>query len=239
MTAHPSRPVVRLIDRMTDACVSSAARRWPEELSHTMRREWHAELAALRADRAVGAAVRTWRAVRFAVSLALSPSVEPEHPLSAPSPGLLSSLGRAMVAAVGVFGVALLAAGLFGLASSPIEGNIDQYYSTTTVAVINAIWILLAVGIMGWIGTIAGRRGFTWPHRSPAMSAIGCAAPLGIAMWLVLGMPQDSFRSLQWVDPGYAALAWILLSAVPSRSRSGWSRPVDAQRRGSPASPAA
>ena len=213
MNVHSSRPAVRVIDRVTDAWVNSAARRWPDDLSHTMRREWHAELAALRADRAVGAVVRTWRAITFAASLALSRSVESESPMSAPSPRFLSTLGRAMVAAVSVFGVALLALALFGLASASNEGNINQYFSASTVAGVIVFWIVLAVGIMGWIGTVAGRRGFTWVHWSPAKSAIACTAPLGIAMWLVLGMSPYGFRSSQWVDPGFAALAWIMVSA--------------------------
>lgn len=60
----------KLLDRLAESLVVTAARRWPAELADEMTREWLAELAALRHER------RRWRSLTFAGSLALSPAVE-------------------------------------------------------------------------------------------------------------------------------------------------------------------
>ncbi|MCA2216794.1 hypothetical protein [Jidongwangia harbinensis] len=82
-----------------------AARRWPADLSATMRDEWHAELAALDTP---GTAAPAYRKLVFAGSLVLSPAVdEPSWR------GRAAGLGRtASVAA----GLTLLAAALVNAA---------------------------------------------------------------------------------------------------------------------------
>jgi hypothetical protein len=90
-----------LADRLARAGVAAAARRWPADLSETMRDEWLAELAAL--DRP-GPGGSAYRKLTFAVSLLLSPAVdEPSWRDRA------SGLGRTATIAAGV---TLLAAAL-------------------------------------------------------------------------------------------------------------------------------
>ena len=64
------------LDRIARVGLNAAARRWPQDLSETMRYEWSAELDAIRDDPASSRPVRAYRMVAFAGSIALSPAVE-------------------------------------------------------------------------------------------------------------------------------------------------------------------
>ncbi|GIF00818.1 hypothetical protein [Paractinoplanes rishiriensis] len=96
MTGPGSAAVVA---RLAHWLVVRAARRWPDDLADDMAAEWQAELAAL--------AAHPLRMLRFAVSLAVSPAVEPDGAAAVPR---LEAWARSLAAAVGV---TLLAAGLF------------------------------------------------------------------------------------------------------------------------------
>jgi len=58
-------------DRIADALLRLAARRWPAEVRDELAREWAAAVHALRTDPEAGAARRATRQLRFAFSLAL------------------------------------------------------------------------------------------------------------------------------------------------------------------------
>ena len=108
--ARPAKPGpagVGLVDRFARRLVTSAARRWPGDLSEIMADEWQAELDALRAEPELRPSVRAWRTLTFAGSLTVCPPVEAEgeEPVST-----LDRWGRSLAAAAGV---TLLAAALF------------------------------------------------------------------------------------------------------------------------------
>nr|WP_296070336.1 hypothetical protein [uncultured Actinoplanes sp.] len=81
-----------LADRLAQALVARAARRWPADLAAGMAREWHAELASMDDG-------STLRKLRFALSLAVSPAVEE---LGADPIGRLEAWSRSLAGAAGV-----------------------------------------------------------------------------------------------------------------------------------------
>jgi hypothetical protein len=94
-------------DRLARWLVARAARRWPDDLAGLMAAEWQAELATLATQPAARPALRAVRMLRFALSLAVSPAVEPD---GATAVSRLEGWARSLAAAVGV---TLLAAALF------------------------------------------------------------------------------------------------------------------------------
>jgi len=204
-----------VVHRFADACVTTAARRWPEDLATTMAYEWRAELAALRADRALHPMVRAWRSLRFAMSLAVSPSVESEKPMTITWRDRLPGLGGAAMAAAGVLGTALLAVVAYRMATFGLESNLDQHASETVVESVGTVLLVVASLAFGWIGTAAARRSpITSARRSASAIAILASVPLGLAMWLMLGAPADEYQPTNWSDMGLACAAWIAVTAL-------------------------
>jgi hypothetical protein len=204
-----------VVNRLADACITSAARRWPEGLSTTMAYEWRAELAALRADRTLHPVIRAWRGLRFALSLAVSPSVESEKSMTVTWRDRLPGLGGAATAAAGVLGTALFAVVAYRMAAFGLESNLDQHASENVVESVGTVLLVVAALAFGWIGTIAARRSpITSSKPSIATIAILSSVPLGLAMWLVLGAPADEYRPTNWSDMGLACVAWIAVTAL-------------------------
>ena len=190
------------VEWLTDRCVSSAALRWPPDLAASMAREWRVELAVLRADRSTNRLARTWRSLRFAVSLATSPAVEP--------PGSAAGwrergtgAGRAAMAVAGFFGVAVLAMALAGQANAGFA-NIGQHVSGSALNAVVVAMLVLAAAVMAWIGTAVARSG-----RRPVAEALYTAVPVGAALVLVVGW-SASFMSPGWFDIALMGLVWVV-----------------------------
>lgn len=103
---------MRAADRLAQALVTAAARRWPADLREELAREWHAELDALG---------RSPRGLAFAASLAVSPAVEEagEEPVTWSQRGAgwaraLSVPAALMLLAAALINVAHLTQGRFG-----------------------------------------------------------------------------------------------------------------------------
>ncbi|HEY1488751.1 MAG TPA: hypothetical protein VGF84_21760 [Micromonosporaceae bacterium] len=192
-----------LTDRFADACIASAARRWPADAGTSMAAEWRAELAALRLDRRLTPLRRRWGAIRFATSLAMSPSVEREGQALGWR-GRAPGLGRAVLACLGVLGVATLAAVLFDIVvvtGLAVQAGIASYAAIACVAIVMAL-----------IGAAAARiRMAGQVTRSPYGTALTITAPIGIAAYLVLSVNSDLFP-LNRLDLLLMVAVWTLLS---------------------------
>jgi hypothetical protein len=97
------------LHRLARAGLTATARRWPQDLSETMRYEWSAELDAIRDDPGAGRTLRAYRMIAFAGSIALSPPVE--------EVGAEPATWRDRVAPpASAIGLTLLAAAMFNVA---------------------------------------------------------------------------------------------------------------------------
>src|SRR5689334_3993348 len=103
------------IDRLTRTCVVVAARRWPADLSEDLRREWCAELDALRVDSTSRPLGRAWLAITFAASLLVRPAVEAAGTASRTWRDRGRDVGSALLGAAMLSAVVLLAAGVFNV----------------------------------------------------------------------------------------------------------------------------
>ncbi|HEY1178195.1 MAG TPA: hypothetical protein VGF17_18730, partial [Phytomonospora sp.] len=65
--------------RLADLLLDFAARRWPADIRAEQRKEWEAEMHAIRHDPSTGALLRSLRPLRFAFSLAASPPADDGH----------------------------------------------------------------------------------------------------------------------------------------------------------------
>jgi len=222
------------IDRFAESCIARAARRWPEDLSETMSREWRAELAALRADPALGSFVHGRRAIAFAVSLACSPAVEAEDAVALRWRDRTAGLGRAMTALAGAVGVTLLAAALFNLVHH-VYHNLYRHVSVPVGIAADVGLLAAAVAAMSWVGVVTARRSPLLPSSRFATTAALYAVPLGLAMYafLLAGNQIAVMPFMGWTDIAPGVAAWTALTgislgfatwfAASGRRRLGWS----------------
>ena len=166
-----------VVDRFTDACLARAARRWPDDVSVELVREWHAELSALRADRSLTRLVRAARSVAFAASLALSPPVEPAGAAPRTWRDRAITAGRPLLAPAGV---TLAAGALFNLVhlvsrSVPVPARTPVELGALAVAV-------AAMARLGLVGA-----GWSAPRRPVAATVLTGLALYG---FLLAGNPD-------------------------------------------------
>ena len=145
------------MQRYTDTCIAAAARRWPSTLADDMAQAWHAEVAAVQADKSLSTAARLWQRFSFATSLALSPSVEKENPVQGTWRDRLLVLGRAMKIIIGVAGIALLATMLPGVLDG-FWSNVDQHVPHSVYLYTSVITVLTSVAVVWGLGTMIGLR---------------------------------------------------------------------------------
>ena len=211
--ARPAKPGpagVGLVDRFARRLVTSAARRWPGDLSEIMADEWQAELDALRAEPELRPSVRAWRTLTFAGSLAVWPPVEAEgeEPVST-----LDRWGRSLAAAAGV---TLLAAALFNGVHAAQDRFGDWLPPGVEGAAALALLAIAAV-LMAAIGA-----------RSQAHAGRRCLAlGAGLFAFLLAGNQVAVMPFMGWTDIAPAVVVWTVLSAATAHavSRLGASRP--------------
>jgi hypothetical protein len=218
------------IERFTDACVTSAGRRWPADLSETMTYEWRAELAALRTNPGLNSMKRWWRAITFALSLACSSAVEKENPMTVTWRDRLPSLRQALGALLGVVGVALLAIVMPDLVSH-LYADLQWRVHHSVHLPLLVILVAIAVAVMAWLGLMAARRSpFAGAPRRALMTGVLYTAPLGLVIYALLASRGQSPQvdepdgtilmaiggtpGVQTTHIGFAVLTWTVLSAA-------------------------
>ena len=190
-----------VVDRFTDACLARAARRWPDDVSVELVREWHAELSALRADRSLTRLVRAARSVAFAASLALSPPVEPAGAAPRTWRDRAIMAGRPLLAPAGV---TLAAGALFNLVhlvsrSVPVPARTPVELGALAVAV-------AAMARLGLVGA-----GWSAPRRPVAATVLTGLALYG---FLLAGNPDPVMPFMGWRDIGPGVAAWTALTGT-------------------------
>ncbi|MET7418751.1 hypothetical protein [Dactylosporangium sp. NPDC005555] len=204
-------------DRLAEALLRFAARRWPASVREEQSREWSAELHALRTEPGAGAGRRALGQLRFAFSLAAASPVDDEDGVPRGWREGLPEAGRALqpLAALTVFGV--LAAGpgagilrtvsewLLGLAGVPIRWPAG--IAVTLATSLPALLILTAAA--WWLG----RRLPVRRHRGLASaSALSVAfAVLVVGTVTAVGPGAGSALALSLA---IGAPAWALLTAA-------------------------
>jgi hypothetical protein len=204
--------------RLAQACVTVTARRWPEELSEGLAREWRAELRALGEDAAPGSFLRSWRAISFATSLLVSPAVEPAGAPQRTWRQHANRSGRALTAMALAACVPLLAAAVFN-AVHVSNHALGPLTSPLTRMIANSGLLVAAAAAMWLFGGIVAERGrIPWSGR-PAAVAFGCTVPVGLAMFafLLAGNRVAVMPFMGWLDLAPGIAAWIVLTSATIR----------------------
>ncbi|SCF47760.1 hypothetical protein GA0070216_12379 [Micromonospora matsumotoense] len=202
--------LTRSVDRLVGALLHTAARRWPVDLREEQAAEWAGEMHALAAEVDSPPAVRAWRRLCFAASLACARAPE-RSPLTAP--GLLGGAARTATAVI----VLLLV---------PIGAIVLSTVAQMTVDM--AVRSLPGVND-GVFGVLSGRSGpAAVGYGGVAVAACvlgagGCAAAGGAA---AAGVPAVA-GWLRGTVVGYAIIPaltaaapvylWMLINAAPAR----------------------
>lgn len=205
-------------DRLADALVRRAARRWPADVTESMLREWRAELAALQTQPHVGPTTRTWRQLAFALSLACSPTAEPRGSIGSECKRIaiaFARTGRQFVLALGVVLLArFVVVGMRDLASQLVNHNRYDLEPATwwhVTAYVGADIVGLA--IMGLVAVFALRR-----TRIAVRPAAVLIVPLALASYFVYlaANSNDVYSSGDLIQAqGAAAIgAWALVLLV-------------------------
>jgi hypothetical protein len=180
---------VNAVDRLTDALVRRAARRWPADVADSLLREWRAELAVIQTQPHTRIGPRIWRQVAFASSLAFSPSNGVDGPASA-GWRQMSQWGRAARQFALMLGIALaamvVARAMNELAFQVLTGNDWQSLPPRSVQGIGTVAAqLLGIVIMTLVGAWLSRR------ARPALETLRSGAILRAAYFVVpLGVAQ-------------------------------------------------
>lgn len=205
-------------DRLADALVRRAARRWPADVADSMLREWRAELAAVQTQPQVRPAARAWRQLAFALSLACSPTAEPRGSIGSESKRIAIAFARAGRQFVLALGVVLLArfvvVGMHDLAGQLVNHNRYDLEPATwwyVTAYVGADIVGLA--IMGLVAVFVLRR-----TRMAIRPAVVLIVPLALASYLVhlAGHSGDGYGPGDLIPAqGAAAIgAWALVLLV-------------------------
>jgi hypothetical protein len=183
---------VNTLDRITDALVRHAARRWPADVAESLLREWRAELATLQTQPHSNAGPRMWRQVAFASSLAFSPSNGVDGPASAGWRQLSQWVRAAQQFAV-MLGIALaamvVARAMNELAFQVLTGNDWQSLPARSVQGIGTVAAqVLGVVIMATAGAWLSRRSrpaLDTLRSGSILRAAYFVVPLGVAQYVV------------------------------------------------------
>ncbi|HZD99704.1 MAG TPA: hypothetical protein VE132_16255, partial [Micromonosporaceae bacterium] len=184
------------LDRLTDALVRRAARRWPADMADSLLREWRAELATLRARPHISPSKRIWRQVAFALSLACSPTTEPRTSLShgwKRAGTALAGVARQLVLSLGVAVLAVfVASGMGDLANQLVTRNrYDVEPATWWYVTAHVGTDVLGLAIVGLVAVFTARRfggavGLGPPGGAPVIQrSILLVVPLALASYLV------------------------------------------------------
>jgi hypothetical protein len=225
------------ITRFTDACLSSAARRWPDGLGDMMAREWHAEMDFARRDPRSRPVARLWRQVAFALSLACSPAPDPGRDALVGWRGRMVGLAPGALRTVALIGIGILAGVINDLAwntNGVIFSSFDHgiVYRTfgwwhgdppdwvSTAA--NAVTMVAGIAAMVLLGRFAHRRLSPPPFRARSFGvAVRVVIPLAAGFLLryrgidvhLSGRPRNrSYYILIGLIEGNGA--WIVLTLV-------------------------
>lgn len=196
------------VDRLAAACLATAARRWPEELSGEMLSAWRAELAALQTEPGRPAAVRAWHACAFVVSLACSPAVEAAGEPERTRHDRIATAGRTLVGLTGAVGVVLLAAALFDLVHV-VNHALGPRIPFGAALAAGVLLLAGAATVMARIGALAGRR-FPARRATVYVAAIGAVA----YGFFLAGNRVKVMPFMGWIDIAPGVTAWTLLTIV-------------------------
>ena len=209
---------MKALDRLTDALVRRAARRWPSDVAESLLREWRAELATLQTQPQIGSAATAWRQLAFALSLACSPTAEPRGSMGSECKRMaitLARVGRQFVLALGVVVLArFVAVGMRDLADQLVTHNrYDVEPATWWYVTAYAGADIVGLAIMGLVAMFALRR-----TRMAVRPAAVLIVPLALASYLVYlaGHAGNGYGSSGLIPAqGMAAIgAWALVLIV-------------------------
>jgi hypothetical protein len=201
--------LTRLVDWSVGALLRTTARRWPADLRDEQAAEWAGELHALAAEPDIAPAVRNWRRLRFAASLACvrAPERSPLTPR-----GLLSGAARTVAAVVLLLLVPIGATVLSAVVQATVGAAVGLSPGTEN----------------GLIGVAEGRSvPQAVGYGAAALVACGLGALVcALAGWAAAGVPAVVGR-LRGSVVGYAVIPplivaapvylWMLVNASPGR----------------------
>ncbi|MEV4517630.1 hypothetical protein AB0K00_52820 [Dactylosporangium sp. NPDC049525] len=212
-------------DRVAEALLRLAARRWPAEVRAEQAREWAAELHELRTEAGTGAGRRALGQLRFAFSLAAASPVEDEAGVPRGWREGLPEAGRALqpMALLVIFGLVAVGPGggvlralsewLLGLSGVRVG-----WPAGTAVTVATALPALLVLTLLAvWLGR---RMPVRWARlRRLGSAGPAAAAPAALAVAfavLVVGMQSMAGQdgAALTVSLCLGATAWTLLAAA-------------------------
>lgn len=161
--------------RLAEALLRMAGRRWPAERRDELNREWNAELHVLAAHR------QRLRMLRFAVSLVAR---RPAKPLVARPPvggrigRTVAALLLAPLAGAGIVLVSLLATSVLLF---QLLGTVD-WSTTVHLPIVSTLTVVLAVVLARYAGRWARHTRLTGPLRT----ALGTVLPIGVLTALLV-----------------------------------------------------
>ena len=209
---------MKALDRLTDALVRRAARRWPSDVAESLLREWRAELATLQTQPQIGSAATAWRQLAFSLSLACSPTAEPRGSMGSECKRMaitLARVGRQFVLALGVVVLArFVAVGMRDLAGQLVTHNrYDVEPATWWYVTAYAGADIVGLAIMGLVAVFALRR-----TRMAVRPSAVLIVPLALASYLVYlaGRAGNGYGPSSLIPAqGMAAIgAWALVLIV-------------------------
>ncbi|GAA1525363.1 hypothetical protein GCM10009827_047590 [Dactylosporangium maewongense] len=215
------------LDRLAEALLRLAARRWPASVREVQLQEWSAELHALRTEPGAGAGRRAFGQLRFAFSLAAAAPVDDEDGVPRGWRDALPAAGRALqpFAVLVFFGLIAIgpAAGvlravnewLLGLAGVKIG-----WPSGATITALTSVPALLVLTIVAW--WLGRRMPLGLPRLGRAGSAAAAPLPLALAFAVLvvgtqssIGIDGETFAVCLVIGaPVWAALTAALAAAV-------------------------
>lgn len=219
-----------------EICVRTAARRWPAAIRDGMAAEWRAELVVLRHDPRLGRGARTWRQLAFAVSLACSPAVGKEDPMTLTWRDRVPALGFA-VGRIAVYTGIAFAAELLPRATADLWYQIStqnkylpvprgEDIAGTLAAMVLA---LVAMALLG----VAAARLAPRPGGRPLAVAAFVTVPLGLAGYVVYyaGGRYQVHAVLNTGPPPAALLGFAVWTVVATAALAGALRLAASGRR--------
>ncbi|MDG4772961.1 hypothetical protein [Solwaraspora sp. WMMD792] len=197
--------------RIADWLLAVAARRWPAHLREEMSREWAGELHALGHEESVVAALRKWRQLRFAASLALArpPGADP-----APLPWLR---GPSQVRAhAGWLFLAPLFSLVLAMAATVSLGPLTGWlrYTPATAISLLALNYVVHVALAATVGTLLARR-LLRRRAGRALGVAGCGwATLPVIAGLLAVDVLARAVNQVWDGALFAVVAALCLSVL-------------------------
>ncbi|GIG70618.1 hypothetical protein [Phytomonospora endophytica] len=222
-----------LLDGVTTRCIAIAARRWPTDIRADQVAEWGAELHVMATDPGTGRLIRALRRLRFALSLAASPPVEDENGVPRGWREFLPAWGRMLWPALVLVGAGIatnLLTSFIGV-SGRLLGDLFLGSNLDYADAPRAIWTKVAIGfavcavaafLVGWFGTLVGRRLplLTAPRTAwrRALAAVGAVALVGLgfalsAFWSGVGVFYDWFGLGMWAVVAAAVAIGVVFIA--------------------------